>query len=370
MKYVFDIDDLCDDFDPIDELIELKERFPKLKVTAFAIPSRCDEDLVKDYRAIPWIELAVHGYHHSSMECATWSKEEAASKLEELENLGWAKVFKAPGWQMSPGLYEALAERRWTLAEHAAYSAPVCETLELRRYCYNLPRVGVESIHGHTWDTSRNGPKDWEDMFFHVPVDVEFAFVSEVALEWAWPYVFDADVQDKDSSWSSQSDWGNMSMGRVYKMYTDHVKGWTKSDSFVDFGGNDGAVAQYVRQHLFDWVAAVEPEPQRARASDMKGIPTICMTLEGLDTLVCESTWDWGYCSHTLEHCEDLDAALTAIRALVRKGIVITVPLESKESFDGNPAHKQWMTRDEWVEKLGIEVLEEHDKEITGVWYK
>ena len=108
MRYVFDVDDLCDDFDPMADLKFLKEHFPALKVTVFAIPSRCSDELLRTYREVPWIEVAVHGYHHASMECATWSKEEADSKLQELENRGWAKIFKAPGWMASPPLREAL----------------------------------------------------------------------------------------------------------------------------------------------------------------------------------------------------------------------------------------------------------------------
>jgi len=83
MNIVFDLDDLCDDFDPWDELHALKERIPGLKVTLFAIPSRCSDELLARYRTLDWVELGAHGYHHALQECLVWSYAETNEKLEE-----------------------------------------------------------------------------------------------------------------------------------------------------------------------------------------------------------------------------------------------------------------------------------------------
>jgi hypothetical protein len=172
---VFDLDDLCDEFDPWDELHALKERFPHLKVTLFAIPSRCSDELLARYRALDWVELGVHGYHHSAMECGVWGYDETVEKLTELEELGWNKLFKPPTWQINEEVYSALVDSDWMIADHAAF-AWSSRRLPVKRYTYNLPNKGIVSIHGHTWDTCNNGPSVWSQMNF----DGEMSFVSEV----------------------------------------------------------------------------------------------------------------------------------------------------------------------------------------------
>ena len=118
MDTVFDLDDLCDEFNPWNELHALKERFPHLKVTLFAIPSRCSDELLARYRSLDWVELGVHGYHHSSYECGVWGYEETVEKLNELQELGWQKLFKAPGWIANYKVYDALLDCGWSVADN------------------------------------------------------------------------------------------------------------------------------------------------------------------------------------------------------------------------------------------------------------
>jgi FkbM family methyltransferase len=176
---VFDLDDLCDAMDPWDELHALKEQFPNLKVTLFAVPGRCSQGLLERYSQVPWVELAVHGYHHSSMECAAWGYDEAAAKLAEIAEF-WpgARLFKAPGWMASEEVYAALLDGGWMVADNMEQVMNWGNT-ELNRYVYNAVNR-FESIHGHTWNVCGNGPRDWPAMFADVPRETEFAFVSEV----------------------------------------------------------------------------------------------------------------------------------------------------------------------------------------------
>lgn len=176
---VFDLDDLSKQWDPYDELIEMKRKYPNLKVTIFAIPGGLTTEMLAKYAALDWVELAVHGYHHSSVEAAVWSADEAKWRMEEI--LEWwpgVRGFKAPGWTMSKEAYRYFDDNGWWLADHADHSER-WEDSTAPRYVYN-DRDDVKPIHGHTWDCCGNGPSDWDEMFKDVQPSDEFAFVSEV----------------------------------------------------------------------------------------------------------------------------------------------------------------------------------------------
>lgn len=181
MRVVFDLDDLCPEFDPWEELHALKKRFPGLRVTLFCIPSRCNPSFLDKYRDLDWVSLGVHGYHHSSMECATWSGEETRSKLSEADTIIQGdRVFKAPGWAGNPEVYDTLKDMEWGAATHIEHQFDWADSSSAT-YCYNHPRNdGFVPIHGHTWDCMGNGPSDWDQMFEAVPEDAEFLFVKDV----------------------------------------------------------------------------------------------------------------------------------------------------------------------------------------------
>ena len=76
---VFDLDDLCDEYDPYDDLIRLRQDYPDLRVTLFAIPGRCSDELLARYRALDWVELGVHGYYHSLGGVPAWGYDETVT---------------------------------------------------------------------------------------------------------------------------------------------------------------------------------------------------------------------------------------------------------------------------------------------------
>jgi SAM-dependent methyltransferase len=356
---VFDLDDLCDDFDPWFELEALKERFPGLKVTLFAIPSRCSPGLLEKYGELEWVELGVHGYHHSSMECATWGSEETLSKLEELEEW-WpgVKLFKAPGWIKNKHVDRALEKRGWSLADHIGHIEE-WEAPRLRRYVYN-GSDGITSIHGHTWDCSGNGPSDWAEMFRDIPDDSLFEFVSEHCTDFG-----DYDeVQDGDSSWSHSSRWGEYAAIRMEE-FLDTVK---PSGPICDFGGNDGFAALVAKEKGLD-ITVLDSNPKRLLyCRHVLGIPTMRLDLTDID--LEDSHFDWGFCSHTLEHIPDIEAAIKEIKRVCKLGCWFVLPIEDKDSFDGNPAH-HWMNSSEgWAKLLGTEDLSKRDFEYIGKWTK
>ena len=177
--YVFDLDDLGEGWDCYDELIAIKREYPGLKVTLFAVPGRLTTEMLAKYTALDWVELAVHGYHHASAECAVWTEDDAKERMDEV--MEWwpgVKGFKAPGWVMSKEAYPYFDKNGWWLADHADNGYRWGESTA-PRYLYN-GRTDLVALHGHTWDCCGNGPSDWAEMFKDVPKDAHFKFVSEV----------------------------------------------------------------------------------------------------------------------------------------------------------------------------------------------
>lgn len=59
--------------------------------------------------------------------------------------------------------------------------------------------------------------------------------------------------------------------------------------------------------------------------------------------------FDWVYCCQTLEHAYDPGQAAWQMHRVAKHGVCISVPVESKESFDGNPSHYvNYNLRDWW----------------------
>ena len=356
MNLVFDLDDLCDEYDPYEELVALKERFPGLKVTLFAIPGRCSPELLERYRQVPWVELAVHGYHHAAQECLVWGYDEAKEKLAELAEAGWTRVFRAPNWQLNEQVYEALLDGDWVVADHAAYAWPSGK-LPMKRYTYNLP--GVRGIHGHTWDVSGNGPSDWPEMFAGVPVEAQFQFVSEAARVLPWGYGEIDVAQDKENSWSHESVWGQMALENFRLCFEG------KEGTVADFGGNDGFVAA---QSGMD-VTVIDAMPNRVRYADSKyRVKAICADLTSIP--VEDGAFDWGYCSHTLEHVPDIEAAWGEIKRLCKVGCYVVLPVEGEEQFESNPAHYHRATHEEWCEWFGLTEVARYPDALVGVWLR
>ena len=364
--YVVDFDDLCDEFDPWEALHALKEKYPRFKCTLFAIPSRCSPELLAKYRALDWVELGVHGYHHSSSECLVWGFEETNAKLEELEGLGWDKLFKAPGWQMNVEVYRALGNRGWMVADHMTF-AYRSERQLINRYTHNLP--ANMGYHGHTWDTSGNGPDDWD-----IEDRADYAFVSEACKELDWGWTDYADDQDEHSSWSHKSMFGRASAENAVTCLAKH--GIPDDSCIVDLGGNDGFVPSAIREAGWENVWSVEACPKRSLYSHAKHhIKTICADLTRIP--VVDNAFDWGYCSHTVEHIEDLDAAWTEMKRVCSKGIIVIAPVETDEFCNQNPAHLRNHTSEEWCELLDLRLIEDRivgsNKglgEVLGVWIR
>jgi hypothetical protein len=194
-EVVFDSDDFCmyPGKNCLEQLLYLKDRFPNFKATLFAIPRYKNYYQVDFFKMVTdewgnWLELALHGNtHETNFECQKWSKDDAIAYLNRYRNSRlFVRGFKAPGWQISRGTYQALLECNYWVMDHevSIYTEPVPNKerrpRNLKVFELDDPRV----IHTHTWDTQDNGIKEmiakWEVEGYPFNEDTKFKFISEV----------------------------------------------------------------------------------------------------------------------------------------------------------------------------------------------
>ncbi len=84
-----------------------------LTVEVYLVPGKTSKGLRKRYEDLGVI-AGVCNYHGSTYETATWEYEEALSKLEELEDLGYPRVMMTI--MGSQGLKRAIEDRGWGIA--------------------------------------------------------------------------------------------------------------------------------------------------------------------------------------------------------------------------------------------------------------
>lgn len=154
-----DLDDFAEDNHRLDLLEKLKEIFPEFKITLFTVPSKTSESWLKELSKFGFLEFALHGYEHSYLECQNWSKEEAKEKISNSFSDLYVKGFKAPYWAASDGLYKALKEMNFWVADQDISLAPDY----LPHYRYNwlidqpMPLLPEIRGHGHVQNVCGNG---------------------------------------------------------------------------------------------------------------------------------------------------------------------------------------------------------------------
>lgn len=143
MTVIVDADDLWDD-SSLKGVIELKSRIPRLRITLFTIVGRCSRQFIARVKGHSWIDMVPHGWlHHSSMECAGWDLAQSRAYLDRIDGYGLTHGFKAPGWQISNGMYAALLERGYWVAD---------QRYNNRRRPADLPAYLIDApnkLHGH-----------------------------------------------------------------------------------------------------------------------------------------------------------------------------------------------------------------------------
>lgn len=190
MKYIFDLDDFCDEYNVLPRLLELKKILPGLKVNLFTIPMKTSLELIQETLKHDWIVLIPHGWKHdSNYEFSKLTYAETGQLMSLIPNFQfYQKGFKAPGWQISKEALEVLKNLGYWIAVQYAhgemegdvngpYQPPVPEGMK----CYELNRVlpGFTPIHGHTWSCCGNGLEELWPLLIRMEKDSQFIFIED-----------------------------------------------------------------------------------------------------------------------------------------------------------------------------------------------
>lgn len=188
---VVDFDDLgideTEDRPFLDRLLHLKAIRPDFRCTVFAVPAGHPERyFAEPWTSLPddlWIELAVHGWMHTTpMECHEWTADRMRTLIAE-KPFAFTTGFKAPGWQISDGCYEALAEADWWVADQ-----PYNDDRRPPGLRTHLLNVGPDHWHGHVGNDCGNGLEEtWDHVVSLVRDAPSFELVSEVVQPWHAP---------------------------------------------------------------------------------------------------------------------------------------------------------------------------------------
>ncbi len=177
---VWDWDDHHESNNAMPWMIQLKALRPDFKATLFSVPGRGSDVF---WRSHPdWIELAPHGaMHNDPYECLEWSHKtmEAYLDSEQLQAPYWARIFKAPGWQINMDIYRVLLDRGYAVADQ--HLEDDRRPAGLRTYFYE---DGM-NWHGHVQNVCGNGLQEtWGKVCELVESAESFEFASEKAVVW------------------------------------------------------------------------------------------------------------------------------------------------------------------------------------------
>lgn len=178
---VFDVDDFCDQYNCLPELLELKSVYSRFCCTLFTIPLRTSAELLTEVKKYPWIELAVHGFtHEPNAELATWTRKEVLEGLRKIDDRTYVKGFKPPAWFLTLSTIQACNDAGLWLAIHKRdrhQYGPMCQ------HGYYVCEDRLPAWHGHAHQVCNNWIR--EHLYFLKqawPKDKAFAKVSEAVL--------------------------------------------------------------------------------------------------------------------------------------------------------------------------------------------
>jgi hypothetical protein len=207
--FILDADDLEYGLPGLEDVLKLKEHYPKLKFTFFMTPipgillaNQSTPEKYKEWAKVlkqDWIEICPHGLTHQGQEflyrlnrknkpvlldyetAKTYIK--AAEKtFNELE-LPFKKIWKSPHWATSSEAYDAIIDAGYTIA--CDPNQPYPSNSYLYNWSYDMPvsRRPVVKGHGHLHGNNRNTIRRCISNILEIPTDSEFKFVSEAVKE-------------------------------------------------------------------------------------------------------------------------------------------------------------------------------------------
>jgi hypothetical protein len=117
MKIVIDADDFHEGNAKLDVLERLHGE-TGMKFNLFTVIGLCSLPFIRKVQQIPYINMIPHGWlHPTPRECEKWTYTESFNYLWKINDLGLTHGFKAPGWQISDGMYRALVDFKYWVAD-------------------------------------------------------------------------------------------------------------------------------------------------------------------------------------------------------------------------------------------------------------
>ena len=164
-----DLDDFGEANTRLDWLWILKNEFPNFKVNLFTIPSASSLNFLEYIKTLDWIQICVHGAQHLNNE------EVSESSLKEFNKFGYAKVYRAPFWQLSDEMYNRLKKLDYKIMINPS------DFREGIKYNWNIkdspPELPILYGHGHVQDVCENGLMESLENIMKLPKDTEFKFL-------------------------------------------------------------------------------------------------------------------------------------------------------------------------------------------------
>lgn len=174
MKAYVELDDFCEGNTSFHLLQKIKEEIPSFKVTLFTIVGRCSHQWLESMKKIEWIDMVPHGFFHDTpRECQDWSYDKSMLYLKYIEQFGLTKGFRAPGWQISDGMYKALFENHYWVADQTYNDKR--RPFSLRAWLLNNPNF----IHGHIGHLGGHNPNELSLILPSIKKHNDFGFVKD-----------------------------------------------------------------------------------------------------------------------------------------------------------------------------------------------
>lgn len=177
---VFDVDDFCDEWDCLSDLLQIKEAYPGFRCTLFSIPSKCSKALLTQAKSYDWIELAVHGINHVPGELLHTSANDLKSYFRSLDYDVFTEGFRPPYWEISSDVIDACNDAGLWVALHERDKTRVGPSC-LSGYYACGDRLPYSHHHSH--DVCGNWVRsDLPTLLTKWPRSQAFSFVSDSVL--------------------------------------------------------------------------------------------------------------------------------------------------------------------------------------------
>ena len=207
--FVLDADDLEFGKGGFEDVLKLKEHYPKMKFTFFMTPipnillanqsSVADYKKWTDYLKQDWIEICPHGLTHQGQEFFYRLDQNGNPKLLDYETaklyiqaaektfnelgLPFQKIWKSPHWATSPEAYDAIKDMGYKIACNPFEPHPEDAYLYNWSYDHSISYRPVVKGHGHLNGNSPNVIRKCIKNLLQIPEDATFKFVSEAIKE-------------------------------------------------------------------------------------------------------------------------------------------------------------------------------------------